>query len=137
MTELSVDVEAVFTLPAGSEAAPAGTAAGTAPLVVPVRARLETRGPPVTVATFVPPDVPPSTTSPDVNPETASLNVTVKLIGDVPVGSAWPAALFAVTVALIWSNETELSVLVGAVFWFVAASPAAPAPTDAVSVPLT
>src|SRR6266511_6387365 len=99
VTELSVDVEAVFGLPTASKAEPAGTLAVTVPSVMPLTATVYTLGPPLTTATLVPPDVPPSVTSEAVKPETGSLNVTVKLIGDAFVGSAWPEAWLAVTVA--------------------------------------
>jgi hypothetical protein len=52
----------------------------------------------VTVAVFVPPAVPPIVTSPVANPVTDELKTTVKLIGEVLVGSAWPLAWLIVTV---------------------------------------
>ena len=44
-----------------------------------------------------PPAVPDSVTSPVVKPVTLELNTTVKLIGEVAVGSAWPVAWLIVT----------------------------------------
>ena len=46
----------------------------------------------------MPPAVPVSVTSPVAKSVTDSLKTTVKLIGLVPVGSAWPAAWLMVTV---------------------------------------
>ena len=50
----------------------------------------------VTVA-VVAPAVPLNVTSPVAKPVTASLKTTVKLIGLLPVGSAWPDAWLMVT----------------------------------------
>ncbi len=48
---------------------------------------------------------------------TDSLKTTVKLIGEVPVGSAWPTAWLIVTEGGVTSSQvTVLSVLVEATF---------------------
>src|SRR5687767_8916746 len=63
-TLLSVLVEAVLPLPAASCAAPAAMLTVTVPLVVmPLTAMVYVLGPPLTVAVFVPPAVPPMVTS--------------------------------------------------------------------------
>ena len=80
--------------------------------------------------------VPPTVTSAAVKSLTDSLNTTVKLIGLVLVGSAWPAAWLTVTLGPTLSNVTVLSVDVDAVFGVAKASCATPAASDAVTVPL-
>ena len=100
-TELSVLVEAaVFALPAGSETAPTGMLAITVPSVMPDTATFQVVGPPLSVTVFVPPAVPVITTSPAVNVagSIASLNTTVKLIGEVFVGSDCPDTWLTVAV---------------------------------------
>ena len=64
-----------------------------------------------------------------------SLNTTVKLIGLVLVGSAWPPAWLMVTVGPVTSHVTVLSVEVDAVLPLPAASVAAPAAIEAMTVP--
>src|ERR671914_443932 len=86
-------------------------------------------GPPLTLAVFVPPAVPPIVTSAPVKPLTGSLNTTVKLIGEALVGSAWVAAWLIVTVGAVVSggvHVTVLSVLVDAVLLLFAASVGTP-----------
>ncbi len=75
----------------------------------------------------VPPAVPPSVTSPVVKPTAIELNTTVKLIGLVPVGSAWPTAWSIVTVGGTTSHVTALSVNVDATLRLPTASMATPA----------
>ncbi len=58
----------------------------------------------VTVAVLVPPAVPVIATSPVAKVVTDSLKTTVKLIGLVPVGSAWPPAWLIVTVGAVAST---------------------------------
>ena len=93
-TVLSVLVDPRLRLPAASVAAPAGTLATTLPaVVIPDTATLYVGPVPVTTAVSVPPTVlPAKLMSFEAKPVTVSLNVTVKLIGLVFVGSAWPAA---------------------------------------------
>src|SRR5437773_11644605 len=55
-------------------------------------------GPPLTVTVLVPPAVPLMVTPAPVKPLTGLLNTAVKLIGELLVGSAWPAAWLIVTV---------------------------------------
>ena len=72
-------------------------------------------------------------------PVTGSLKTTVKLIGDVEVGSAWPAAWSMVTVGDTAGafQVTELSVLVDAALPVTFTVPVAtPAPIFAITVPL-
>ena len=100
-TVLSVLVEARFASVPPLTATAAGTLAMTVPLVVmPVTATLYVVPLPLTVPVSVPPAVPDNVASPVAKPVTLSLNTTVKLIGEVPVGSAWPAAWLMVTVGL-------------------------------------
>ncbi len=82
-------VEAVFELPATSVAPPAGTEAMTFPaVVIPLTATLNVVGPPVTVATRVPPAVLPAKETLAAGKVPAgSLNTTVKLIGPAVAGS--------------------------------------------------
>src|SRR5215831_10367085 len=70
-----------------------------------------------------------------VKPVTASLKTTEKLIGDVFVGSACPAAWLIVTVGAVGFHVTVLSVLVEAVLVFPAVSLAAAVGIDATTVP--
>src|SRR5205809_36475 len=74
-------------------------------------------------------------TSVPVKPLTGSLNTAVKLIGDLLVGSAWPAAWFFPYATLFRSKVTLLSVLVEAVLRLPAASLATPAAMEAITVP--
>ena len=93
---------------------------------------------PVTVPTLVPPEVlPVKVTSPVAKLVVGSLNTTVKLIGLVPVGSPWPPAWLMVTVGGVvsWTQLTVLSVEVDAVLPLPAASVAAPAAIEAMTVP--
>src|SRR3990170_7382466 len=79
-------------------AAFAGIEAITVPLpVIPDTATLYVAGPPVTTA-VVAPAVPLKDTSVLVKPVTDSEKTTVKLMGEVPVGSAWAPAWSMVTV---------------------------------------
>src|SRR5882672_3108167 len=55
-------------------------------------------GPPLTVTVLVPPALPEIVTPAPLKPLTGSLKTAVKLIGELLVGSAWPAALSIVTV---------------------------------------
>jgi hypothetical protein len=61
--------------------------------------------------------------------------MAVKLMGEVPVGSAWPAAVLMVTVGAALSKVTLLSVLVDAVLVLPAPSAATPAARLAMTVP--
>src|SRR5437762_12312065 len=63
----------------------------------PLACSLELLGPPVTVTVLVPPALPLIVTPAPLKPLTGSLNTAVKLIGDLLVGSAWPAAWLIVT----------------------------------------
>ena len=94
VTVLSVLVDTRLALPAASVAAPARTLATTLPApVIPDTATLYVGPVPVTTAVSVPPTVlPAKLMSFAAKPVTVSLNVAVKLIGLVVVGSAWPAA---------------------------------------------
>ena len=83
-------------------------------VVMPVTATLYVVGPPDTVAVLVPPAVPLIVMSPVAKPVTVSLKTTVKVIGLVPVGSAWPPAWLIVTVGATLSQLTVLSVEVDA-----------------------
>ena len=99
VTVLSVLVDARLALPAASVAAPAGTLTTTVPVpVIPDTATLYVVPLPVTAAVSVPPTVlPAKLMSLAAKPVTVSLKATVKLIGLVLVGSAWPAAWLIVT----------------------------------------
>src|SRR6266545_4752739 len=113
VTVLSVLVEATLGLPAASWATPAPMLAITVPLVVmPLTATLKVAGPPDTTTVLVPPAVPLIVTSALVKSPAGSLNTTVKLIGDVLVGSAWPAAWSIVTVGGVLSTVTVTALLV-------------------------
>src|SRR5947207_1601382 len=68
-------------------------------------------GPPVTVTVLVPPAVPLMVTPAPVKPLTGLLNTAVKLIGEVLVGSAWPAAWSTVTVGGVVSPTVKLAAL--------------------------
>ena len=69
-------------------------------------------------------------------PVTGALKTTVKLIGDVAVGSACPIAWLIVTVGpAVGSQVTMLSVLVDARLRLPAASVATPAAMVATTVP--
>src|SRR5205814_3776434 len=61
-----------------------------------------------------------------VKPLTGPLKTAVKLIGELFVGSTWPAAWLIVTAGRVASKLTLLSVLVEAVFRLPAASCATP-----------
>jgi hypothetical protein len=90
---------ATFPKPAVSWAALALTCAVTVPgVVMPATATLYVSPVPVTVGVFVPPAVPPSVKPVALKPVTDLLKTTVKLIGDVLVGSACATALLIVTV---------------------------------------
>src|ERR1051326_738360 len=135
VTLLSVLLEAVLPFPAKSVAPPAPMLAVTVPSVIPLTATLYVVGPPVTTTVLVPPAVPPIVTSLLVKPVTGSLNTAVKLMGELLVGSFWPAAWLIVTVGGVMSYVTLLSVLLEAVLPFPAKSVAPPAPMLAVTVP--
>src|SRR5436190_554734 len=91
--------------------------ASTVPSVVmPLTATLSVLGPHVTVPVLVPPAVPLMVTPAPVKPLTGPLKTAVKLIGELLVGSAWPAAWLIVTAGRVASKVTLLSVLVEAVF---------------------
>src|SRR6266513_2004481 len=95
-------------------------------------------GPPLTVAVLVPPAVPLMVTPALVKPLTGSLKTAVKLIGELLVGSAWPAAWLIVTEGGVVSagvKLTLLSVLVEAMLVLPAASRATPAGMLASTVP--
>src|SRR5213595_2179662 len=68
-------------------------------------------GPPVTVTVLVPPAVPLMVTPAPVKPLTGLLNTAVKLIGELLVGSAWPAAWSIVTVGGVVSPTVKLAAL--------------------------
>src|SRR5438094_701983 len=68
-------------------------------------------GPPLTVAVLVPPAVPLMVTPALVKPLTGSLKTAVKLIGELLVGSAWPAAWSIVTVGGVVSPTVKLAAL--------------------------
>src|SRR5438046_4921609 len=68
-------------------------------------------GPPLTVAVLVPPAVPLLVTPAPVKPLTGSLKTAVKLIGELLVGSAWPAAWSIVTVGGVVSPTVKLAAL--------------------------
>src|SRR5947207_3087177 len=68
-------------------------------------------GPPLTVAVLVPPAVPLMVTPAPVKPLTGLLNTAVKLIGELLVGSAWPAAWSIVTVGGVVSPTVKLPAL--------------------------
>ena len=94
---MSLDVETLLVLPAGSETTPAAIDAVTVPFVMPLTARLKVLLSAlgfVIVTVFVPPAVPPIVTSEAVKVDAliGSLKTAVKLIGLALVGSAWPAA---------------------------------------------
>src|SRR5947207_1719465 len=98
LTLLSVLVEAVFRLPAASCATPAGVLAFTVPAaVMPLTATVSVLGPLLTVTVLVPPAVPEIVTPAPLKPLTGSLKTAVKLIGELLMGSAWPAAWLIVT----------------------------------------
>src|SRR2546428_447463 len=98
VTVLSVDVDTVLVLPAGSEATPAPIEAVTVPsVVIPATAMLKVLLSElgfVTVTVFVPPAVPPTATSEAVNVALliVSLKTTVKSIGEGLLGSVCMAA---------------------------------------------
>src|SRR5437899_1555997 len=139
VTLLSVLVDALLPLPAPSLAIPAAIVAITVPLVVmPLTVSLHVPVPLLTVAVLVPPAVPLSVTPAPVKPLTGSLKTAVKLIGELFVGSAWPAAWLIVTEGGVVSGGvklTLLSVLVEAVLVLPAASCATPAAMLAITVP--
>ena len=90
---------------------------------------------------LVAPAVPARVTSPVAKPVTGSVKTTVKLIGLLLVGSAWPLAWLMVTAGGVVSgglavNVTVLSVLVEAALGLPAPSVATPAAMDATTVPL-
>src|SRR5437667_10413954 len=92
----------------------------------------------LTVTVLVPPAVPPVVTPAPLKSLTGSLKTAVKLIGELFVGSAWPAAWLIVTEGGVVSGGvklTLLSVLVEAVLVLPAASCATPAAMLAITVP--
>ena len=82
------------------------------PSVIPLTATLYVLWSPlsVTVTVLVPPAVPAIVTSLPVKPVTASLKTAVKLIGEVLVGSAWPAFWLIVTVGAVVSTLKTVKV---------------------------
>jgi hypothetical protein len=130
ITVLSVLVAAVLALPAGSVTLVAVRFAMTVPLVVAVTGMFQVMlSVVVGVPTVAPVDVPVRVMSADVNEEglMASENTTVKLMGEVLVGSACPAAWLMVAVGAVVSGMrvlrvTVLSVLVAAVLELPAGS---------------
>src|SRR5438046_9799184 len=92
-------------------------------------------GPPLTVTVLVPPAVPLIVTPAPLKPLTGSLKTAVKLIGELLVGSAWPAAWLIVTAGGVASEGTVLSVLAGAVLGLPAASCATATAVLAITVP--
>ena len=85
--------------------------------------------------------MPARVTSPVAKPVTGLVKTTVKLIGLLLVGSAWPLAWLTVTAGGVVSgglvvNVTVLSVLVEAALGLPAPSVATPAAMDATTVPL-
>ncbi len=136
VTVLSVEVEAVLALPTRSVALLAAIVATTVPdVVMPVTLTVNVVGPPLTVPVFAPPEVPPTVTSPVMKPVTGSLNTTVKRMGVLFVGSAWPTAWSIVTVGGVTSRVTVLSVEVDGSLGLPAASATTPAPIVAMTVP--
>src|SRR5437762_1780182 len=128
--------EAVFRVPAASCATPAAMLARPVTSVgMPRTAVWSAVLPPVTVTVLVPPAVPLMVTPAPVKPLTGPLKTAVKLIGELFVGSAWPAAWLIVTAGRVASKLTLLSVLVEAVFRLPAASCATPAGMLAITVP--
>jgi hypothetical protein len=103
-------------------------------LVMPETATLKTVPAPVTTA-VVAPAVPLRVTSVPVKPMTASVNTTVKLMGEAPVGSTWVVAWLMVTIGLVVLKRTELSVLVEAALPLPPASVALPAAMLAMTSP--
>jgi hypothetical protein len=110
-TVLSVEVEAVFVLPARSAMPPAGIEAMTLPpVVMPSTATLNVvpsfGATSLIVIVFVPPAVPVTETSAAANVEAliGSLKTAVKLIGWVVAGSDWPAAWLIVTAGAVLST---------------------------------
>src|SRR3974390_2641074 len=92
VTVLVVLVDAEFGFPAKSVTAPAGIEAITVPVcVIPLTATLYVVPLPDTT-TVVAPAVPATVTLDFLNPTTGSLNVAVKLIGEVLVGFTWLVA---------------------------------------------
>src|SRR5437773_1971608 len=135
-TLLSVLVEAVLVLPAASCATPAGMLAITVPaLLMPLTVGRAALGAPLTVAVLVAPAVQLSVTPALVKPLTGLLKTAVKLIGELLLGSAWPAAWSFVSEGNVASKRTLLSVLVEAVLRLPAASCATPAGMLAITVP--
>jgi len=108
VTVLSVLVDAVLLLPEGSCTAFAAISAMTVPgVVMPLTAAFHVMlSEVVRFTVFVPPAVPVRVTSEPVKVAgfIASLKTTVKLMGDVPVGSAWPPAWLIVTVGGVTST---------------------------------
>src|SRR5947207_14194809 len=92
-------------------------------------------GPPVAAAVLVPPAVPLSVTPALLKPLTGSLNTAVKLIGELLVGSAWPAAWLIVTEGGVASEVALLLVLVEAELVVPAASWATPTAVMPITVP--
>src|SRR5947207_61014 len=91
-------------------------------------------GPPLTVAVLVPPAVPLMVTPAPVKPLTGPLKTAVKLIGELLVGSAWPAAWLIVTAGGVVSGGAGVVALaeVGRASW--GASWASPAGVRAITV---
>src|SRR5947207_2908023 len=136
LTLLSVLVEALLALPAASRATEVGILASTVRgLLMPLNATLSVLGPLLIVTVLLPPAVLLTFTPPLRSPLTGSLKTAVKLIGELFVGSAWPAAWLIVTAGRVASKLTLLSVLVEAVFRLPAASCATPAGMLASTVP--
>ena len=137
VTVLSVDVDGRFGLPVPPPATPNGIVAVTVPeVVMPVTSMVKTTGPPVTVATFVPPAVPDTVTSPVAKPTTGSLNTAVNVIGVTFVGSVWRTAWSIVTVGGVTSQSTMLSVEDEPRFGLPFASTATPGSIDAITDPV-
>src|SRR5437762_11606963 len=79
----------------------------------PLACSLELLGPPVTVTVLVPPAVPEIVTPAPLKPLTGSLKTAVKLIGELLVGSAWPAAWLIVTAGGVVSGGAGVVALAG------------------------
>jgi hypothetical protein len=138
VTVLSVEVDAALFTPVAAEVATAaGIVAITVPLpVIPDTVTVYVGPVPLTMA-VVAPAVPLRVTSPVANPFTASLNVAVKSIGEVDVGSACAAAWLIVTVGTGILKVTVLSVEVEeALGKDVAVEVATPEAIVAITVPL-
>src|SRR5437867_4052326 len=107
-------------------------------LLMPLSATVSALGPSPTVLHVALPILPLSVTPAPVKPLTGLLNTAVKLIGELLVGSAWPAAWLIVTVGGVVSGGvklTLLSVVVVAGLAVFAASGAARAGVLVITVP--